>query len=1328
MRASIIQSRPAGSAALAVAASALAFCAAPHGRAAVLFDAPGHAAVEGARVAASGGEPGVAWTLLDWRGRETGVSGKFDEEGKVDLPPLPLGYYRMVEERDGKRSTSSLATLAVVPPPKAPPLVTRHSSLVTDEPAAAGSFFGADCAIDELFRQQDCPWNGGDAIRTVADLAQLAGFTHVRGRHNWGGMQPKPDAAPNCAKLAANAALFRERGIGVSGLFYGTPGWACDNSPRKLPTDLGVLYRSCRDIATAFGDTIADWEFFNETDIGFLQAPAWDYASAFKAASLGFKAGRPETPVLCAGFCTAPDGLYVKLFLENDAAPYFDAFNYHTYAAQSQYPAFVRTIRETLGRAGAEDKPIWITESGTNFEGPAKNDSVRKGFKAHSPEQELVVAEFAPKSQIALQMQGVERDFFFILAAYSERGGGKDWGLIRRDGTVKPAYAALATLAREVGDARLLGALETPPGLRAYLYEHADGSQTVAFWSVSPMDTATDGNNTVIRPEPELARTFPIAPLQEGGVAQGDGGSTAHTPVGPLRLVDLCGSVSTIVTEADGSLMLNATRYPAYLTGLRGLKAATGAKAPRSDIGDVAAKAATSPIIPRLILAPGDFDISNNKTLAVAKGDESHIRVQFWNFADTVATGTVEAAGALLDGLPSGPVTIAPFACAEFECVLRPITDSKQTEASSAATLVLRGQFNGREASRLSMPVFFEKEFLASCETVPLEWRDLAKWTRNDSADTYDIAWDEAEQAIRFEVEWKTPGVGRWFYPVLSLPPGTLDGAMRASFEVKSAQDKIENDFGSAHFMLVRGKKGGSPAEWLTYSPPIGTWERRYVELSACPNLGEVDAVRIGANPSGMRLTFWIRNLVLLKAAKPAKPATPIRVALTFDDSLKDHLLIAAPMLEERGWRGTFCIVTDWIGKDERRLTWDDVRELISRGHEIATHTKSHQNLMTLLNAGKEDEIRREIGESADKILKETGFAPRFMFSPFCCQNETTARICSELGLRQAAGTRYNFGSNNCDRVASFVTDLSKKGAKRADILTHGVSAADHGGWCPFVDRESFRKHLDAIAELERQGKIIVTDYDGMVSDCALKAKAWPRHGVLSLSFDDASFDQWEAAFPLFKKYDARTTFFVIGTNRVDFMKKALAAGHEIGLHGFRHMNATPTVEDRGEDWFWKTDIVPQIDALGKAGIPLRSYAYPNCRRTDRTDALFFTNGFARVRGTGKTFPPNPNPHDPKGEKLDKWRPVATTDWLFYPAADFLNARLVPNVIMGENYHTDIDDILRAMERAGERGEALFIVSHGIARDAKGISMKTEWLERMLSSANDLGLLVRGIR
>ena len=465
-----------------------------------------------------------------------------------------------------------------------------------------------------------------------------------------------------------------------------------------------------------------------------------------------------------------------------------------------------------------------------------------------------------------------------------------------------------------------------------------------------------------------------------------------------------------------------------------------------------------------------------------------------------------------------------------------------------------------------------------------------------------------------------------------------------------------------------------------------------------------------------------------MAAASAASSAEPLRVALTFDDSLKDHLLIAAPMLEERGWRGTFCIVTDRVGSGDKYLNWDDVRELVRRGHEIATHTKSHRNLVSLLNEGREDEVRSEIKESADTVLAETGFAPRFMFSPFICQNEETARICRELGLRQAEVPRHNFGSNNCDRVAAVVAKLRADGVERADILAHGVSQADHGGWCSFVDRESFRKHLDTIAELERKGEVVVTDYDGMASRCALKANAWPHHGVLSLSFDDDNFDQWEAAFPLFAKFDAHATFFVIGTNRIDFMKKALAAGHEIGLHGFRHMDAPPAVEKMGEDGFWDAEIAPQLAALREAGIPVRSYAYPNCVRTDRTDALFLSRGFARVRGLGADFLSNLIPRVPKGEKLDNLWSVAMADGFFLPASDFLTARLVPNIPMGESYHTDIDDILRAMARAGERSEALFIVSHGISPDAKGINMKTEWLERMLSTAADLGLIVRGIR
>ena len=170
--------------AAAALAAACFGCAAVAG-AAVTFDAPGHVAVERTPIAAHGGEPNAAWTLLNWRNRPTNVSGTFDEAGKVTLPPLPSGYYRLVGAANPTNEPRCLASLAVVPDPK-----TR--------PKVSGSFYGADCAASQLAAPGaiDCPWNGGDRRRTVADLAYLAGLTHVRDRMSWRAVQPSPDAAP----------------------------------------------------------------------------------------------------------------------------------------------------------------------------------------------------------------------------------------------------------------------------------------------------------------------------------------------------------------------------------------------------------------------------------------------------------------------------------------------------------------------------------------------------------------------------------------------------------------------------------------------------------------------------------------------------------------------------------------------------------------------------------------------------------------------------------------------------------------------------------------------------------------------------------------------------------------------------------------------------------------------------------------------------------------------------------------------------------------------------------------------------------------------------
>ena len=812
--------------------------------AAVILDAPGHVAVERTSVVARGGVPDSSWSLLDWRNRPLDVGGVFDGTGKATLPPLPTGYYRLVGTANPTNRHVQIATLAVVPDPATRPMVS-------------GSFYGADCATSQLAnpREIDCPWNGGDRRRTAADLAHLAGFTHVRDRMGWGAVQPSSNAAPDFAYYVATARLFKKRGIGVSGIFHDTPMWV--RRLDKLPSDLNALYRFCSAAASAFGDLAEDWEFWNEPDIGFAPEPVWDYAATLKAAYLGAKAARPDSPVLCGSLCQWPDSPYQRALFANDAAYYFDVFNYHTYAAPAQYKAMFATLRESLRRAGIGNRPVWLTECGTNFEGPATDLSVRKDRKAHSPEQEIVVAEFSAKAQIALQMEGIARNFFFILAAYNERGGSKDWGILRRDGTAKPVYAALSAMTRELADARLAGAINVGKGLRAYLFDHPDGSQTVAFWSESPVDTATEGS-TPIKPVPDFARTLRLKLSTKGG---------------RFRFADLCGTVSSATSDADGTLTLAATRFPAYVSGLRGLRAdeparamgqnATGASIPEKDIA----------VVFRVDLRPGDFE--KTKTMAIAKTNSPHLRVQVWNFGDAAKRGTVEVSGARLRGLPSEPIVLGPRGSvpAEFDCVLEP------TEPSSGITLELSGVFDGRRTTRLSMPVLLENWFLSECVATPLSWKDPAAWKRNDSADTYSVKWDEKEQAVRFDVAWADPGAGRWFYPVLplKLPHDSLKGALRVSFEVKTAQDKVENDFGDRYLMLVRSGKSGASRNWFPYAAPTGSWERRYVELPpfAVGDLSDVCAIRLGANPRGMRLTFWVRDVKVLKpnAAPPENSA-----------------------------------------------------------------------------------------------------------------------------------------------------------------------------------------------------------------------------------------------------------------------------------------------------------------------------------------------------------------------------------------------------------------------------------------------------------------------
>lgn len=67
-------------------------------------------------------------------------------------------------------------------------------------------------------------------------------------------------------------------------------------------------------------------------------------------------------------------------------------------------------------------------------------------------------------------------------------------------------------------------------------------------------------------------------------------------------------------------------------------------------------------------------------------------------------------------------------------------------------------------------------------------------------------------------------------------------------------------------------------------------------------------------------------------------------VVLTFDDSVKSHVTVAAPILKKYGFSATFFITEGFTFKTNKRdyMTWEEIKQLDRQGFEIGNHTRDH--------------------------------------------------------------------------------------------------------------------------------------------------------------------------------------------------------------------------------------------------------------------------------------------------------------------------------------------------------------------------------------------------
>ena len=244
------------------------------------------------------------------------------------------------------------------------------------------------------------------------------------------------------------------------------------------------------------------------------------------------------------------------------------------------------------------------------------------------------------------------------------------------------------------------------------------------------------------------------------------------------------------------------------------------------------------------------------------------------------------------------------------------------------------------------------------------------------------------------------------------------------------------------------------------------------------------EEVSVKMSPNAKEIRFALPPGAFKELDRPQIPVT-----LSFDDGLKEHLATIAPLLEKRGWRGIFGVVPEWVGQNGARLDWNDVKELMRRGHEVALHGNSHANLAKLTYERRFDELRREIVDGADTMEKMTGVRPKLFVAPFSAISPEAAKAIKEAGLTLLSTRRRNFGcdtpAGTAQGVGAYLDAEVASGAECCDVMVHGVDPK-YGGWRAFGDAAAFERHLDEIAA-RPWVKVVVGDE---------ARKAYPKSGL----------------------------------------------------------------------------------------------------------------------------------------------------------------------------------------------------------------------------------------
>lgn len=309
------------------------------------------------------------------------------------------------------------------------------------------------------------------------DKAVQAGVRWERLVVWWSNFQPNgPDEWVSDAWFARNLIDYQKgRNIEPVGVILHTPLWAAKDegyrhiSPPKnleLPFDHPENYwgQFVSRLASEYAGTVDTWILGNEPDIYRESYANWagsieEFARMQVVGYQAIKKANPNAKVVLTGTTywwdvTHERTLYIeRLITQLQKMPgaslngnYFDAVAVHQYSNPLNSYTVPVIYRRILQKHGL-NKPLWLVESNVVPHDDPIAPLHRGGLRASMEEQ----ANYMIQSVALARAAGIERYAIYKMRDESAENG-QYYGLVRNDGTPRPAYVAYQTAVRELSN------------------------------------------------------------------------------------------------------------------------------------------------------------------------------------------------------------------------------------------------------------------------------------------------------------------------------------------------------------------------------------------------------------------------------------------------------------------------------------------------------------------------------------------------------------------------------------------------------------------------------------------------------------------------------------------------------------------------------------------------------------------------------------------------------------------------------------------------------------------------------------------------------------